>query len=576
LQARPIATGGRALPAVEPLGAALARARERLACLAGPHPYIKGRRSIFGVMPDWNPAEIIGVKPRTLALTLYRELVTDSIWAYQRDNYGYRNLRSFPLMVSLLGTPYIDVRVSFNSFIPKGVRDELAEKLAHHYTDALAAAPHAHDKVEFDIVYSCFYPGLPGRIGGLERGGFSGLEIGEILAELRLLTNRIIHPREGLFHADLKKVEELKVRHAALSASSLDRVSRIWWLIEYCKRYGTLPFSGLARAAFVAVQFLQAFVREGIFTPGEGARFLGSLDTVTHQMKRDLARVASGEAPFAGFLERYGHLRPGTYDILSPRYDEAPERYFDRANLGADAEPAERFELTRAAEDRINAMLRSQGLDTTAAELVRFMKLVIEGREYAKFEFTRVLSDALREIATLGADHGLSREDMSHVSVKTLLDLYPRVDAIEVGEELARDVERNRRAHATTELVRMPELIVEGGDLEQFFVSPSAPNFITLGRVQGPVVLEADLDRGGLKGAVVFIRAADPGYDWIFSRGIRGLVTQFGGVNSHMSIRCAELGIPAVIGCGEVHYQAWSRARTLEIDAANQRVTVLR
>ena len=28
------------------------------------------------------------------------------------------------------------------------------------------------------------------------------------------------------------------------------------------------------------------------------------------------------------FLKKYGHLRPGTYDILSPRYDIA-EYYFD-------------------------------------------------------------------------------------------------------------------------------------------------------------------------------------------------------------------------------------------------------
>ena len=32
---------------------------------------------------------------------------------------------------------------------------------------------------------------------------------------------------------------------------------------------------------------------------------------------------------------------------------------------------------------------------------------------------------------------------------------------------------------------------------------------------------------------------------------ILGLVTKFGGINSHMAIRCSELSIPAVIGCGE-------------------------
>ena len=37
-----------------------------------PHPYLRGKRSIFGVMPDWNPAEIIGVRPRPLALSQRR------------------------------------------------------------------------------------------------------------------------------------------------------------------------------------------------------------------------------------------------------------------------------------------------------------------------------------------------------------------------------------------------------------------------------------------------------------------------------------------------------------------------
>ena len=66
------------------------------------HPFLMGKRNVYGVMPDWNPAEIIGIRPRPLALSLYRDLITDSIWAYQRHNYGYRNLRSFPLMPHFL------------------------------------------------------------------------------------------------------------------------------------------------------------------------------------------------------------------------------------------------------------------------------------------------------------------------------------------------------------------------------------------------------------------------------------------------------------------------------------------
>ena len=89
-----------------------------------PHPFLIGRRTVYGVMPDWNPAEIVGIRPKPLALSLYRDLVTDSIWAYQRDNYGYRNLRSFPLMPHFYGLPYIDVRLSFNFFIPASLEED--------------------------------------------------------------------------------------------------------------------------------------------------------------------------------------------------------------------------------------------------------------------------------------------------------------------------------------------------------------------------------------------------------------------------------------------------------------------
>lgn len=128
-------------------------------------------------MTDWNPAEMIGVRPKPLALSLYKEIITDSVWAYQRDNYGYKNLRSFPLMVDFFGLPYIDVRVSFNSFIPLELEEGLSEKLVDYYLDELRKHPEKHDKAEFDIVYSCYTLDLPDRIQVLKEHGFSKSEI---------------------------------------------------------------------------------------------------------------------------------------------------------------------------------------------------------------------------------------------------------------------------------------------------------------------------------------------------------------------------------------------------------------
>ena len=118
LQVRPISIKGRKIRKLN-LDTALLKIHQKIDKLQAENPNVFGERAIFGVMPDWNPAEMIGIRPKKLALSLYKELITDNIWAYQRDNYGYLNLRSHPLLISFLGVPFIDVRTDFNSFIPK-------------------------------------------------------------------------------------------------------------------------------------------------------------------------------------------------------------------------------------------------------------------------------------------------------------------------------------------------------------------------------------------------------------------------------------------------------------------------
>ena len=99
------------------------------------------------------------------------------------------------------------------------------------------------------------------------------------------------------------------------------------------------------------------------------------------------------------------------------------------------------------------------------------------------------------------------------------------------------------------------------------------PNFITQKLVTAEV--RGVEDPSQLAGRIICIRSADPGYDWLFSRDIAGVVTAYGGANSHMAIRANELGLPAVIGAGEANFQTWSRARRLSVDCANRKVMVL-
>ncbi len=64
---------------------------------------IYGNKTLLGIMPDWNPTEMIGIVPHPLAMSLYRELITKRAWSLAREGMGYRNMPDVELMVSLFG-----------------------------------------------------------------------------------------------------------------------------------------------------------------------------------------------------------------------------------------------------------------------------------------------------------------------------------------------------------------------------------------------------------------------------------------------------------------------------------------
>jgi phosphohistidine swiveling domain-containing protein len=391
--------------------------------------------------------------------------------------------------------------------------------------------------------------------------------LAELSSALRRLTNRIMYGETALWRRDHEKIDVLARRLSVIGEARIDKISRIYWLLEDCKRYGTLPFAGLARAGFIAVQMLQSLVEVGVLTAEEKATFMSSVDAIGSRIGRDFAELSKAE-----FLARYGHLRPGTYDILSPRYDEAPDLYFDWSSPRRATSPPPRFALSIEQRCHIERLLKEHELDIDAVGLLEFMKAGIEGREYAKFVFTRSLSDALTLVRQLGEDHGLSAKDCAFLDCQAIRKLYSESGS--VRDVLRESVAQGREHHALSRHLMLPPVIVSPDEAIAFHLPPSRPNFITHKSVTAAVA-SVDEPPESFAGRILFVPSADPGFDWIFSRDISGFVTQFGGANSHMAIRAGELGIPAVIGAGEDLYQRWRRARTLCIDCTNQKVLII-
>jgi choline kinase/phosphohistidine swiveling domain-containing protein len=571
LQLRPLAARHKASHvADETIQLALSEAARRFEGAKFRGSRLLGKRQIFGVMTDWNPAEIVGTKPRNLALSLYRQLITDETWARQRAEYGYRDVRPCPLIISFAGHPYVDIRASFNSFVPAALDADLAGRLVDHYLDRLARRPELHDKVEFDIAFTCMTFDFDTKVAErLMPIGFSAKEVADLKSALLDVTNSGMARVEG----DYKVLEVLQERYDTLMAREMAPFDRAFELLDDCRRFGTLAFAHLARGAFVAMALLRSLERVGITTSQDTSRFLGSLETVTGMFEKDGGDVHDGKLSFEAFSARYGHLRPGTYEITSDAYSQDPERYL-RPMIKPRGTPVAAYAWPTAVRAQIGEQLSALGLEASVDTLESFIRRAIAGREYAKFLFSRNLSAALTAI---GKMESLDLEALSHVDISDFNKMRVGAHPADLTAWLSARAEEGAAEYELRCAIELPPLISGIEDFEAFERPSSEPNFIGHDRLSAEVVVMADGEASttaSLAGKIVVIPRADPGYDWLFAHGIAGLVTQYGGANSHMAIRSAELGLPAAIGVGESCFERLSSARMILLDCAARKLEV--
>ena len=125
--------------------------------------------------------------------------------------------------------------------------------------------------------------------------------------------------------------------------------------------------------------------------------------------------------------------------------------------------------------------------------------------------------------------------------------------------------------------VVLPPIIFSENDFGYIQYYISKPNYITNKKVSSNII---NLSKYGDKNQnfdnkIILIENADPGYDWIFTKNPSGLITKYGGVASHMAIRCAEVGLPAAIGCGEILYTKLPFASKVTLDCKDKELLIL-
>jgi phosphohistidine swiveling domain-containing protein len=323
--------------------------------------------------------------------------------------------------------------------------------------------------------------------------------------------------------------------------------------------------------AFISKAICKSLVNNGYYSESEMNSFLESISTIATEFDVDFRRYASCIMSRKAFLDKYGHLRAGTYDIRALRYDQMdftciPINNRDRSTIVNKIDKS-------LDKKRLGTILKNSIFSViTPEDFLFFLKSSIEQREYFKFEFTRSLSHALEFLVKVGEILGFSREELSYLDMEVIKSERFYSDRYHLTNAWRKWIEINMTTHSRNETLILPPVIQNEVDFEVINLQSARPNFIGEHRVIGEIV---DLDSNksvDLTDKIVLLIKADPGFDWIFTKNIKGLITKYGGAASHMAIRCAEFNVPAAIGCGEQIYKKVSQWKKLEIDCKAKRI----
>ncbi len=505
-----------------------------------------GQPPLLGLMPDWNPAELLGEHPRPLALDVFNRLIAHGTWWQARVALGYRRPRQDDLIVAVAGRPYVDVQASFESLLPSSLDASTAARVSARWANALRQQPALHDRVETSIALTC------AEFDAVERlrvHAVAPADRKRMCAALGPLTQVMLDPQR--IAARCAQLEGLARQQWASPITPVAAGQALCRL----RLEVALPFAQAARIDFVLAALLQSAARVGAMEMHQLAALRGSARSSAGEL---IDALTAGD--HAAMRERQQTLRPGTFEIAIPALSDWSATIARSTPARMAALPVV---LTDAQRSALNRLLRAQSFHLDADSLTALVPVAARAREVGKLALSRGISSVLTGLIAWGARHGLDREMLGWLDLGSLIR-----SADKSSQESILRAQRAALRHAEDASLRMPALLCADESLSVVRCAENCPSFIGNAPASGAVhrVTRHCTPQSLPPGAVVAIESADPGFDWIFTRAPAALITAFGGPHSHMALRCGELGIAAALGLGLSRFRRFSQASFARID----------
>jgi phosphohistidine swiveling domain-containing protein len=480
---------------------------------------------------------------------------TPSTWSVWQDYFAMLSMGDSPTIERIAGRPYLNYSLMY-SFLLKIMRKH--ERVVNMTRDSIGVPPAGLDIPSFPVSWrTVLFQVLPHEARNELRKGRLSRGAPEFLAIVRKRCQELAHRIKSASEDDLIAlwIEEIKPLWAQIHPLQ-DRMNE-----ELNRRTQSLKTE--------SIEVLGEEDSSALLTTISSAGELASLGPLA-----GLSRLSKGELSREEYLQRYGHRGPHENELAEPRPYEDPDG-LDRQLAEFNESPVDVAELLARRDTEAIALwgdIRQKLTPEKAQALGEMIDATTETntlREATRSELTRLvglirvwflragelggLGDAVFFLTLDEVIDLLSGDASSLVHIPVRRELYDKYRALPALPTWIRGrfdpfqwaADPNRRRD------------VFDADAGAAPPAPSVDSFIkgqpgSAGRVEG-IVQRIDSPEEGDRiqpGEILVTNTTNVGWTPLFPR-VAAVVTDIGGSLSHAAIVARELGIPAVVGCGD-------------------------
>jgi len=481
--------------------------------------------------------------------------ITPSTWSVWQDFFSKLSLGDTPSIESIAGRPYLNYSLMY-SFLFKIMRKH--ERVIGMIKDSVGVPPAGVDIPWFPISWrTVLFQVLPREFRNELKKGKLKKNAPEFLAMVRDRSQEL-----GRRIGDAQGDE--------LISLWTDESRPLWNEIHLLQDKMNEDLQGLTRKLKIELtKLLGDNEANALLTTISGAGELASLGPLV-----GLSRLRSGELSREGYLQRYGHRGPHENELAEPRPYKDPDwlntqlAEFARSPVDVMALLEKRDAEFDAVRERITRQLPPK----QARDIARRIDETVETntlREATRAELTRLVGVIRALFLRAGKLTGLG-DDVFFLTIDEVIDVLSGDASAAARIPGRREVYEKYRA-----LPPLPAWIRGRFDPFQWAADPNrrmdvfdphapAPSVAlgpdsvvrghpgSAGRVEGAVRRINSPDEGDRlqPGEILVTSTTNVGWTPLFPRAA-AVVTDIGGSLSHAAIVARELGIPAVVGCGD-------------------------